>query len=91
MLCSALFGLLARRRLQGLGVVQRDLVEQEVGHHRVRRAKERLAAAGAFLEVEPHDGRSGLGVHRPNDLADGSGRDAGCGSQPTTESQEIAT
>ncbi len=30
-----LFGLLARCRLQGLGVVERDLVEQDVGHQRV--------------------------------------------------------
>ena len=51
-----LFSLVSRGGLQRFGVVERELVEDDVGDDRVRRADERFAAAGAFLKMEPDDG-----------------------------------
>ena len=52
-----LLGLEAGGRHQCLGVVQDQHVKQHVENDGVRSANERLAAAGALLEVQPDDGR----------------------------------
>ena len=53
-------------RLERLRVVEGDLVQDDVRHDRVVGPDERLAAAGALLEVEPHHRRPRLGVQRFN-------------------------
>ena len=49
----ALLGLLAGAGHQGLVVVERDDVEDEIVHAGTRGAQQRLGAAGAVLEVQP--------------------------------------
>ena len=84
-----LLGLLARGGLQRLGVVERDLVQHDVGDDGVRGADERLAAAGALLEVEPDDGQPRLGVEGLDHLGDGRRLDARGGGQPAAELEEV--
>ena len=68
--------------LQRLRVVERNLVEDDVRDDGVRGADERLAAAGALLEVEPDHRQPRLGVERVHDLRDARRLDAGRRGQP---------
>ncbi len=63
-----LLGLFPGRGLEGLGVVQRDLVEDDIGNDRVGRAYERLAAAGTLLEMKPDNREPRLCVERFDNL-----------------------
>ena len=79
-----------RPRPQRLGVVERDLVEEDVGDDRVGGADERLAAAGAFLEVEPDHRQPGLGLEGLDHVPHRRRVDAGGGGEPAAELQEVA-
>jgi hypothetical protein len=50
----------SRSSLQGFGVIEGDEIQENVGNNGVGRANERLAAAGAFLEVQPNHVRPRL-------------------------------
>ena len=65
---SDLLGLMPCGRHQRVVVVERDHRQDDVLGERVRRADERLAAAGALEAVQPHDRRARLGFHRFGDL-----------------------
>ena len=83
-------GLVAGSGLQRLGVVERELVQDDVGDDRMRRPEERLAAAGALLEVEPDHRQPRLPVERLDHARRAAGLDAcGCG-HPAAELQEVA-
>ena len=66
---------------QGFGVVETEHVQQRVHHDGVRCADERLAAAGALLEVHPNHGRLFLLLEGRDNLGDAGLAEAGhcCG------------
>src|SRR5208337_1667622 len=67
------FGLAAGRRHQGLVIVERNGVEDEIGDGRMAGAQEGFRVAGAVLKFEPDQDRSRLFFHR---LGNG-----GCGAR----------
>jgi hypothetical protein len=70
------FGLVPGGGHQGLVVVERDDVEDQLFQGRVLGAQQRLGATGAFLEVQPdHRGPLG-GFHRLGHRRLGAGRQA---------------
>ena len=67
-LLERLLGLVTGRRHQRVVVVERDHRQHDVLGERVRRADERLGAAGALEAVQPDHRRARLGLHRLRDL-----------------------
>jgi len=70
---QALLGLVAGGGHQRLGVVERNVVEEQGLDNRVVDADERLAATGALLQVQPDDRQATLRFQRFDNLGDGGG------------------
>jgi hypothetical protein len=75
---------------QGLVVVERDDVEDQLFQRRVFGAQQRLGAARAFLEVQPDHGGPLGGFDRLGHRGFGAGRQAQGGRQRGAELQEFA-
>ncbi len=78
------------RSLQGFGVVQRQHVQQYVGHNGVGSPDERLAAASALLEVEPHYRRFFALLKGRRNLAHPGATEPGYGCGRSAELYEIS-
>jgi hypothetical protein len=90
-LLRACFDLVAGGGQQGLVVVERDDVEDQLFQRRVLGAQQRLGTAGAFLEVQPDHGRPlGLLATALATAASAPARQAQGGRQRGAELQEFA-
>ena len=67
------FGLMARRRHDGVVIVERNHRQHHILHQRMRGADEAFRAAGAFQPVHPDHGHARLGFQRLRHLG-GAGR-----------------
>ncbi len=85
-LVPRLLGLVAGRGHQGLVVVDRQDVEDDLGRRRVLGAQEGFRVAGAVLELEPDEGGLRLGRDRLGDLG---GSRLGQGQEPGHRGAEL--
>ena len=84
-----LLGLVARGRHQSLRVIQRDLVEEDVGDDRVRAAQEGLAAAGALLKMKPDHRDALLRFEGLDHLVDAGALHADARADPGAEAEKF--
>ncbi len=84
------FRLVAGAGEQRLVIVERHEIENDLGDTRVRRAEERLGAAGALLKVQPHDRRLQPAACRLDDLRRGGRGEADRGRGHRAHPHEVA-
>ena len=84
------FGLEAAGRHEGVGVVERNHLEQNLPHERMRRAQKRLAAAGALLKVKPEYRFAGLGLQGIDHLGQTALLQSQHGSHDAAEFEKLA-
>ena len=84
------FRLAAGGRHQGLVIIERDGIENEVRDRRMTRTQEGFGITGAVLKFEPDQNRALLRLHRRCDRGRGSLRQAQHGGHAHAEPHEVA-
>ena len=84
------FCLMTGGRKQRLVIVERDQIEDQIVDRGVRRAQERLGAAGALLELQPDDGGLHAAFGRFDEPRGGHGTEADRGGRQGAQADEIA-